>query len=200
MAKKKTDGTAGKKSSTAKSSATKSKAGAAKGQAEATSAPSQNPALVDEIHEIITRLDDNGLETLLDAARAVETKRKIENFNRELNVAAEKASKRRRELSAPEYRVSIERTEDDFFIIQLDDVRVFFNRQEMREITAICHKAAASGEANSRGAPQAAARRLFKWFEKERSDLLVDAGINSERNPYLIDLYQVVVSTYKVKE
>jgi len=146
--------------------------------------------IVTEIVGIAQRIDDAGLQTLLNAARAVDMKGKIEKFNRELNVVAEKASRRRRELNAPEYRVRIERTEDDFFVIQLDTARVFFNRQEMREITRRCHAA--------KDAPDAA-RRMYRWFEKERSDLLTDAGINSERNPYLIDLYEQVISTYKVK-
>ncbi len=147
--------------------------------------------MVGEIVAIAQRIDEAGLETLLNAARAVDMKGKIERFNRELNVVVDKAAQRRREANAPEYRVLIEKTQDDFFIIQLDAVRVFFNRQEMREITRLCHAARDS---------TAAARRMFRWFEKERSDLLTDAGINSERNPYLIDLYERVISTYKVKD
>ena len=172
----------------------KAKAGAAQtGRPSATieiSLESEAAEIVKEIVEIAQRIDESGLETLLNAARAVETKGKIERFNRELNVAADKAARRRRELTAPEYRVQIERTQDDFFVIQLDAVRVFFNRQEMREITRRCHAAKDSVDA---------ARRMFRWFEKERSDLLADAGINSERNPYLIDLYEQVIRTYKVK-
>jgi len=146
---------------------------------------------VREIVEIAQRVDESGLRILLDAARAVETKGKIEKFNRELNVSAQRAASRRRELARPEYQVQIERTKDDFFIIQLDVQRVFFNRQEMREITRLCHAAKDAADG---------ARRMFRWFEKERSDLLADAGINSERNPYLIELYHVVVSTYTVKQ
>ena len=146
---------------------------------------------IKEIVEIAETLDQTNFQKLVDAAHALQTKGKIEKFNRELNVAAEKAARRRREISAPEYRVSIERTKDDFFIIQLDAVRVFFNKQEMREITRHCHAA---------GNAQDAGRRLFKWFERERSDLLTDAGINSDKNPYLIDLYENVISTYKLKE
>jgi len=146
---------------------------------------------VREIVAIAHRIDAGGLQILLNAARAVETKGKIETFNRELNVAADKAARKRREVATPDYRVMIERTEDDFFIIQLDDARIFFNRQEMREITRVCHAAKT---------PTAAARNLFRWFEKERSDLLVDAGIKSESNPYLADLYEEVIATYKVKK
>mgnify|MGYP006283487545 FL=1 len=147
--------------------------------------------LLDQIVSIAKGLEDDGLELLLEQAKVVEYKGKIEKFNRRLNVAAREAIAARQEAGRPDYHVTIERTEDDFFIIQLDDQRVFFNRNELRELTRICHKAKDRN---------AAARNLFKWFERERSDLLADTGINSNRSPYLHNLYEVIVSTYKVRE
>ena len=144
-----------------------------------------------EIVAIAEGLEDDGLELLLQQAKVVEYKGKIERFNRRLNVAAHEAIEARRAAGRPNYHVSVERTEDDFFIIQLDDVRVFFNIGEMRELTRICHKAADAS---------AAARRLFQWFEEERSDLLADAGINSTRSPYLAGIYDIIVTTYKVRD
>jgi len=184
---------AGKKAQAAKTPAAAKKAAAKKPVAAKAPAKARSKAQADmirEIFEIAERVDESGLVLLLNAARAVETKGKIETFNRELNAVALKAASKRREASVPAYRVDIERTKDDFFIIVLDQARVFFNRQEMREITRLCHAARS---------PEDGARRMFRWFEKERSDLLVDAGINSERNPYLTDLYALIIETYKVK-
>jgi hypothetical protein len=127
---------------------------------------------------------------LLEQAQVVRYKGQIEEFNRQLNTAATKAAKARREASRPDYSVAIERNEDDFFIIQMDSARIFFNIQEMREITRICHRAKNE---------YAGARFLFRWFEQERGDLLVDTGINSERSPYLYELYDLIINTYKVK-
>jgi hypothetical protein len=163
----------------------------AKTPAPASGLDSEVAEVVREIAGIAARVSDADRAALLNAARALETKGKIQEFNREMNVAAERAAKRRRELTAPEYRILLERTEDDFFIIQLDDARVFFNKGEMREITRICHAASS---------PADGARRLFKWFENERSDLLTDAGINTHRNPYLIGLHEQVVHTYTLKD
>ena len=146
---------------------------------------------INEIVSIAETLDDECLKLLLERAKIIDTKGKIERFNRELHSAVEKAAKARRQAARPAYSVEVERTEDDFFIIQMDMIRVFFNRTEMRELTRICH--AAKSE-------MVGARKLFAWFEKERSDLLSDAGINTERSPYLTNLYQVIVSTYKVKK
>ena len=143
-----------------------------------------------EIVEIAEGLDDAGLALLLKQAQVVRYKGQIEEFNRQLNSAAGRAAQARRDANRPDYVVDIERTPDDFFIIKMDSARIFFNRGELRELTRICHKVA-----NAR----AGAKRLFRWFEEERSDLLADAGINSDSNPYLTELYELIVATYKVK-
>lgn len=145
--------------------------------------------IIAEVVEIARELDDAGLDLLLEQAKVVRYKGQIEEFNRQLNTAAAKAADRRRAANTPDYRVAIERN-DDYFIIQMDDQRIFFNLDEMRELTRISHKAKD---------PAAGARLLFRWFEAERSDLLADAGINSARSPYLFELYEIIVSTYKVK-
>ena len=146
---------------------------------------------ISELTAIAERLNDDGLELLLAQAQLIDHKGKIEEFNRQLNVAAARAAAARKAAARPSFDVQVERTKDDFFIIQMDQVRVFFNRGELRELTRICHAAANA---------TAGARRMYAWFAKERSDLLADAGINTERSPYLINLYQIIVSTYTVKK
>jgi hypothetical protein len=147
--------------------------------------------IIDQIVSIAEGLADDGLDLLLEQAKVVEYKGKIESFNRRLNIAAEEAIDARRKAGRPDYDVAIERTEDDFFLIQMDDVRVFFNLDEMRAITRTCHRAKD---------PAAGSRMLYRWFEQERADLLSDAGINSNRSPYLAALYDLVISNYKVKD
>jgi len=192
MAQKKPAST--KKQTTTKKQAAAEEAARADSRELATDTPEpteHRSELIEEIVAIAKRLDDDGLELLLEQAKVVEYKGKIEQFNRRLHVAAHQAVEARHEAGRPDYYVTVERTEDGFFVIQLDDARVFFNRNEMRELTRICHKA--KDEA-------AAARNLFRWFERERSDLLADAGISSNRSPYLRNLSDVIVNTYKVKE
>ncbi|MCK4515973.1 MAG: hypothetical protein KAU31_11985, partial [Spirochaetaceae bacterium] len=103
MAKKKTGSKSGSRTPA------KAKAGAVQAGKPSTiieiSLESEAAEIVREIVGIAERIDESGLETLLNAARAVDMKGKIEQFNRELNVVADKAARRRRELNAPEYRV-----------------------------------------------------------------------------------------------
>jgi hypothetical protein len=197
MAKKETSissGGARKTKTRSGSASSKSKAVQSSGRGRQPAKPTQSPvraATISEIVSIAEGLDDDGLNLLLEQAKVVEYKGKIEKFNRELNVAAQKAAILRREAGRPPYHVHIERTQDDFFIVQMDDIRIFFNRSELREMTRVCHTAKTE---------QSGARRLYTWLKKERSDLLSDVGINTERSPYLRNLYQVIVTTYKVKQ
>ncbi|NBF41317.1 MAG: hypothetical protein GVY14_12970 [Spirochaetes bacterium] len=84
--------------------------------------------------------------------------------------------------------VSITRRSDTSFLISVTGTRVFFNRQEMREMTRIAH--AASGAADG-------ARRLHRWLARERSDFLKDTGAGGAGDPRLAELWSVIVSTYK---
>lgn len=211
MAKKQTTAKAGA-TAKKKAAAKKPSAGTKKKAAPATAAkpaaagkPAAAPATVrtlpaetpkrretlDAIVAIARELDDAGLDLLLEQAKVVKTKGQIEQFNRELNVSAHRAAAARKQASRPDYRVAIERTKDNFFIIQLDTARIFFNLEEMRTIVRICQTAADA---------RLGARKLYRWFSEERSDLLVDASIRSETNPYLGELYDLVISTYTVKK
>jgi len=190
-AKKETTSAPAKKSAAKKTpaktpakSTTTNKAPAKSGQSE------KRKEIIGEVIEIAEGLDDSSLALLLEQAKVVRYKGQIEEFNRQLNSAASRAAQARREASRPDYSVAIERNEDDFFIIQMDSARIFFNIQEMRELTKVCHRAKDE---------YAGARLLFRWFDKERSDLLADTGINTERSPYLYQLYDLIVNTYKVK-
>ncbi|MFP4232396.1 MAG: hypothetical protein ACLFRR_11175 [Spirochaetaceae bacterium] len=84
--------------------------------------------------------------------------------------------------------VSITRRGDTSFFITVTGTRGFFNRQEMREMTRIAHRAGDAPEG---------ARRLHRWLERERTDFLKDTGIDRPGDPRLGELWSVIVSTYK---
>ncbi len=92
------------------------------------------------------------------------------------------------EATPPEPPVSITRRSETSFLIKVTGTRVFFNRQEMRELTRIAH---AAGDAAD------GARRLHRWFARERSDFLKDTGTARAGDPRLQELWSVIVSTYK---
>jgi hypothetical protein len=91
----------------------------------------------------------------------------------------------------PEPPVSVTRRGETSFFITMTGTRVFFNRQEMRELTRISHKATDAADG---------ARRLHRWFARERSDFLKDTGASRAGDPRLQELWRIIVSTYKAPE
>jgi hypothetical protein len=84
--------------------------------------------------------------------------------------------------------VSVTRRSETSFIITVTGTRVFFNRQEMRDLTRIAH---AAGDAAD------GARRLHRWLSRERSDFLKDTGAARPGDPRLQELWSVITSTYR---
>lgn len=87
--------------------------------------------------------------------------------------------------------VRIERLDPNFFNIHVGKNRVFFNRDELRSLAKICHASGTISEATT---------RLYRWFERERKDFLNDTGIERSGAPVLVELYNLIVRTYQVKE
>ncbi|MFP4567129.1 MAG: hypothetical protein ACLFNX_11565 [Spirochaetaceae bacterium] len=102
--------------------------------------------------------------------------------------AAEPGASDDAEATPREPPVSITRRSETSFIITVTGTRVFFNRQEMRELTRIAH---AAGDAAD------GAGRLHRWLARERSDFLKDTGAARAGDPRLAELWSVIVSTYK---
>ena len=85
----------------------------------------------------------------------------------------------------------VEQTEGGFFMICVGRNRIFFNRDELRELTRICWKASDTAQGAS---------RMYRWFERERGDFLNDTGIGRPNSAALRNLYEYIISHYKVKE
>jgi hypothetical protein len=90
-----------------------------------------------------------------------------------------------------ESEVLIVRRSETSFFIHISGRKQFFNLDEMRQITRVCH--AAEDEVDG-------ARRLHRWLKKERDDVLKDTGIESPRDARLQELHGIVVSTYTTRK
>lgn len=149
-----------------------------------------------EIADVCKLLDAEGLMFIKRQADVLLHNSRVEKLRQE---AAEKAAAQGEENTPPaparpapeaaDRSVKIEQTGSVTFNIYVGKKRVFFNRDEMRAITKICHGDDAEG-----------GQRLFAWFKKERGDFLLDTEIGSASSPVLSELRSLIVSTYKVKE
>jgi hypothetical protein len=148
---------------------------------------SQKDALIEEMVEILRDLDDASImalrsqaEVYLQKALRNQRLKKLVRY-RQKNVA---------DAGGDPHSVTIEQDEHGFFIIVVHGYRIFFNRDELRELTRICWSAPD---------PRAAAVAMFRWFERERSDFLNDTGINTPRMQEMKNLYDYIISRYTVR-
>ncbi|TVR87774.1 MAG: hypothetical protein EA428_12795 [Spirochaetaceae bacterium] len=156
-------------------------------QTTALSTRSRRDELVAEINALLPELEDSSLvflkqqaEVLLVKARKMKARQALRKYQQQGGPVAQDIGD-----------VHIEQNEQGFFHIVARGARVFFNRDELREITAICWKAE-----NRR----AGMRGMYRWFDKERSDFLNDTSIRSPADPVFDRLYDEIRSKYKVKQ
>jgi len=145
-------------------------------------------SLVKEINGLMEQMDEAGLNFLKQQAEVILYTTQFEEARQKtMNALADFRATQPAPVAPDE--VVIKQTGENSFVITANGRRVFFNRTEMRELTRICHAAADGADA---------APRLYRWFERERKDFLLDTGISNSRNPALPRLHAKIVSTYKV--
>ncbi|MCA1753489.1 MAG: hypothetical protein LC641_02070 [Spirochaeta sp.] len=158
-----------------------------KAESTALSTRSRRDELVSEINALLPELEDSSLvflkqqaEVLLVKARKAKARQALREYQQHGGPVAQDIGD-----------VYVEQNEQGFFHIVARGARVFFNRDELREITAICWKSE-----NRR----AGMRGMYRWFDKERSDFLNDTSIRSPADPVFDRLYDEIRSKYKVKQ
>ncbi len=177
------------KTGTAKSSTAKA---GAKEKSAAPAARGKREALIAELYELIDNLDENMLAILKQQAEIITySQRRTDAIRKVSEYQTAVAQGQLPEEGHDPDAAWVEQTEAGFFMICVGRDRIFFNRDELRELTRICWK--------SEDAPQAASR-MFRWLERERRDFLNDTGIARPNSAALRNLYEFIISHYKVKE
>lgn len=88
--------------------------------------------------------------------------------------------------------VSVEEgSEGNHFILVMRNYRNFFARDEMKKVVRVCQSAAGSADG---------AKRLYRWFEKFRGDVISNSGLSSHSDPVLAKMYTIIVSTYTTSD
>ena len=155
--------------------------------------------LVQTLHDLISELDEEGVQFLIHQARVLLYNRQVKEINKKIASSKTGASKKKsagapvaaqRPHSEPGIEI-VERGDGKHFFIVVRGFRIYFTLDEMKKLVKICHVAHDTSDATG---------RLYNWFKRFRSDFLVDGDIASSRNPHLDDLYRQLISTYKVQE
>ncbi len=160
----------------------------------------EKTALLKELRKLISDMDESGLIFLIEQARVIQYNAQVETFNRELakqRVGLKEVRKKVESLppsggaALGEGAISIEEgTGKKHFIVSIHGSRKCFVRDELRQLVKICE-----GTEDQREGAQ----RLYRWFSKNRGDVLSDVGIGGAANPALKNLFGFIKSKYKSK-
>ena len=194
------DSSAATKSSAGKAGGSKSagatqKGATQKGATQKGASPAKRDRreeLVAELNELIANLDEHMLAILKQQAEIITYSQKRTEVIRKVSEFQTAIAKGQLPEEGYDPNAAwVEQTEAGFFMICVGRDRIFFNRDELRELTRICWGASDDSQAAS---------RMFRWFERERRDFLNDTGIGRPNSAALRNLYSHIISNYKVKE
>ena len=91
---------------------------------------------------------------------------------------------------APPAKVYIEQLKNGkYFNLCIRNSKLFMDTGEIKALFQI---------ARSAGSPEDGASHLYKWFKKERSDVLLDGSIRDKNSPVLKLIYQELLNSFMI--
>lgn len=159
-------------------------------------------ALRKELAGLVQSINSEGLRFLINQAHILLHNRQLEKINIELQKLStidQKAKKSSRAGAAGKAAgktdgipVSVDIEESgNHFILVMRTSRKFLTLKEMRSLVRVCQAAESSG---------AAGPRLYRWFSRNRADVLSDAQISGPADLQLQGIYELITDRYKIKE
>lgn len=144
--------------------------------------------LMATIEDALPKLDVESLGVLVRNCQIAMYNAEVEETRKTVTEAQRAVEEGRPPGEVPTPDVDIEQISPQSFVVIFGPERVFFNRNELRELAKVCW--AADNETDG-------AKRMFRWFERERRDFLQDVGLDSPADPGLKQLWSVIRSRYK---
>lgn len=152
---------------------------------------SKKSVLLKELRSLIKDIDEEGLFYLIEQANVLKYNMQVDKINNELAKVSsqqKQVTKNKSQSVSKEVMITGDAKHDDF-MLQIGNQRKVLTLDEMRAITKIAHG----------GTLLEASGRLYNWFKRERSDILMDCGIRTVKDSVLSDIVTLIKSKYKVK-
>lgn len=152
----------------------------------------ENQNIIDEIQQFLPQMDRESLQFLKDQASVLLYNKEVKERNNRLkekeNHLGNDSSRKKSAPKAASRAVYFEQLENKkFFNLSIGSEKIFMDRQEIKAI----FKIAKAAETDLQGAS-----RLYKWFKKERKDVLVDGHISHRDHPLLKMIYKEIMETF----
>ncbi|MQY76861.1 MAG: hypothetical protein GH155_04450 [Spirochaeta sp.] len=172
----------------------KKKGSARASSGKADKGKSAEQALRKELAGLVQSIDSEGLSFLIKQAQILLHNRQVEKINKDLQKLSaidQKIKKDSRAVAAGKkaatsVSVDIEESGSNFILVMRAS-RKFLSLKEMRGLVQVC-QAAESGSA--------AGPRLYRWFSRNRTDILSDGQIAGPADPQLRGIYELIAARY----
>jgi len=166
-----------------------------------TSMGKEKKQIIQEIQNLLERIDLDGLSFLKDQASVLVYNQNVQKRNDEAThkQASEKSdqnkvSKEKESKSEMDHGfspvVTIEQVKKGKnFILCIHHSRLFMDVDEIKALLHIADTADNSKTASS---------RLYRWFKKERNDIIIDGNIRSSESRVLSLIYQELIDNFSM--
>lgn len=155
-------------------------------------ADSTSARRIEQITRLLQELNENGLDYIASQVALLVQQQRAEHSRDEVTAAQDAImhGEAPAGAAAPGNEVDIEQISPQSFVIQVAGERIYFSRDELRALTKI---------AWGTEEPATAAERLYRWFDRERRDFLLDTGIDGVRDRALEKIYGIIRSRYRAR-
>lgn len=147
---------------------------------------------IEQITRLLQELDENALDYIASQVALLVHQQRTGDRQEEVSAAQDAVMHGEAPAGAasPGYSVDIEQISPQSFVIKVAGERIYFSRDELRAITKI---------AWGTEEPATAAERLYRWFDRERRDFLLDTGIDGVRDRALEEIHRIIRSRYSAR-
>ena len=146
---------------------------------------SENGKLRKQLSALTKTINTEGLLFLIEQANIIKYNAEVEKANNSAVTSKTKRTETKVSIkSADDFVIEAEKDKSNFIFIMRNS-RKFLTRDEMRSVVKI------SSEKRS--------ANLYRYFLKERSDILKDCSIKSQNDPILKKMIEIISTKYKSK-
>jgi Ni,Fe-hydrogenase III component G len=146
-------------------------------------------ALVKELKGLLSKLDEEGLNFLIEQAQIHIYNMHIDEINQYSSLTNEKSSQKTQKKPTKELRIEAAGDKSSYYIVY-NGQWIMFTDEEMLQIVKIV---------SVKDSKEELADRLYRWFERERTDIFGVIPIENQFDEELFKLISLIKKTFKIK-
>ena len=153
--------------------------------------------LRNQLIELSGEIDEQGLLFLIKQANTLIYNRKVDELNQQAEALeqskANQSALRQDSASGEEaYPVTVERGAfGASYILCVGRVRKTLSEEEMFPLVKVCHAARDRQDGMA---------RTYRWFKRNRDDILLDLGITSPKHIALSSIHEALTAIFQIRE